>query len=121
MACGDADAALARAAHRVSIHTSTPFIEHAYIEPEAGYAVREGNRLIIYGCTQAAQMDRDSLAEIMALEVDSIRVMPSAVGGGFGSKLDITFQPFVALAAWRLNRPVAMLMRRWHGRRIGLA
>ena len=50
VASGDADAALARAAHRVSVHSSTPFIEHAYIEPEAGYAVREGNRLVIYGC-----------------------------------------------------------------------
>ena len=105
---GDADAALARATHRVTIHSSTPFIEHAYIEPEAGYAMREGNRLIICGCTQAAQMDRESLAEIMAIDVDAIRVMPSAVGGGFGSKLDISFQPFVALAAWRLNRPVAI-------------
>ena len=112
VARGDADAALARAAHRVTIHSSTPFIEHAYIEPEAGYAVREGNRLIIYGCTQAAQMDRDSLAEIMAMDVDAIRVMPSAVGGGFGSKLDISFQPFVALAAWRLNRPVAICYTR---------
>ncbi len=112
VARGDADAALARAAHRVTIHSSTPFIEHAYIEPEAGYAVREGDRLMIYGCTQAAQMDRDSLAEIMAMDVDAIRVMPSAVGGGFGSKLDISFQPFVALAAWRLNRPVAICYTR---------
>ena len=112
VARGDADAALARAAHRVSVHSSTPFIEHAYIEPEAGYAVREGNRLVIYGCTQAAQMDRDSLAEIMALEVDAIRVMPSACGGGFGSKLDISFQPFVALAAWVLHRPVAICYTR---------
>ncbi len=112
VARGDADAALARATHRVSVHSSTPFIEHAYIEPEAGYAVREGNRLVIYGCTQAAQMDRDSLAEIMALEVDAIRVMPSACGGGFGSKLDISFQPFVALAAWVLHRPVAICYTR---------
>ena len=112
VARGDADAALARAAHRVTVHSSTPFIEHAYIEPEAGHAVREGNRLMIFGSTQAAQMDRESLAEIMAIDVDAIRVMPSACGGGFGSKLDISFQPFVALAAWVLNRPVAICYTR---------
>jgi CO/xanthine dehydrogenase Mo-binding subunit len=28
---GDADQALAAAAHKVEIHTTTPFIEHAYI------------------------------------------------------------------------------------------
>ena len=38
-------------------------------------------------------MDRDSFAEIMALEVDTIRVMPSAVGGGFGSSLISRFNP----------------------------
>ena len=41
--CGDADSALAAAKHKVEIRTKTPFIEHAYIEPEAGYAVRDGN------------------------------------------------------------------------------
>ena len=112
VARGDADTALARAAHRVTVHSTTPFIEHAYIEPEAGYAVRQDNRLIIYGSTQAAQMDRDSIAEIMGMDVDSIRVMPSACGGGFGSKLDLSFQPFVALAAWKLDRPVAICYAR---------
>ena len=71
VARGDADKALARAAHRVTVHSTTPFIEHAYIEPEAGYAVRQDNRLIICGSTQAAQMDRDSIAEIMGMDVDS--------------------------------------------------
>ena len=95
----------ANARHKVSVRTSTPFIEHAYIELEAGYCVRKGDRLELFGCTQAAMMDRDSLAEIMGLSVNDIRIMPSAVGGGFGSKLDISFQPYIALAAWKLNRP----------------
>ena len=110
--CGDAEAALAAAAHRVQIHSSTPFIEHAYIEPEAGYAVREGERIVIHGCTQAAQMDRDSLGEIMAMSPDAIRVVPSACGGGFGSKLDVSFQPYVALAAWLLGRPARICYSR---------
>jgi aldehyde oxidoreductase len=95
----------ANASHTVSIKTSTPFIEHAYIELEAGYCVRRGDRLELFGCTQAAMMDRDSLAEIMGLSINDIRIMPSAVGGGFGSKLDLSFQPYIALAAWKLNKP----------------
>jgi aldehyde oxidoreductase len=109
---GDAEAALAAAAHRVEVHTSTPFIEHAYIEPEAGYAIRQGNRLLIYGCTQAAQMDRESLSEILAMQNDAIRVVPTGCGGGFGSKLDLSFQPYVALAAWKLNQPVRICYSR---------
>ncbi len=105
---GNTDDTLKRASHYVTVHTSTPFIEHAYIEPEAGYCIRNGDRLEVFGCTQAAQMDREGLAEIMDLPIDAIRVMPSACGGGFGSKLDISFQPFIALAAWRLNKPVGI-------------
>lgn len=106
--CGDTRAALERAKYSVTTHTSTPFIEHAYIEPEAGFCIRNEDRLEVYGCTQATQMDRDSLAEILDLPGDSIRVTPSACGGGFGSKLDISFQPFIALAAWILNKPAGI-------------
>ena len=109
---GNTDNALAEAEHSVSVSVSTPFIEHGYIEPEAGYCIRKGDRLEVYGCTQAAQMDRDGLADILGLEKEAIRVMPSACGGGFGSKLDISFQPYVALAAWHLNKPVAICYTR---------
>lgn len=109
---GNADKALASATHKVTVSTSTPFIEHGYIEPEAGYCIRKGDRLEVYGCTQAAHMDRDSLADILGLEKDAIRIMPSACGGGFGSKLDLSYQPYVAIAAWHLNRPVAICYTR---------
>lgn len=91
---------------------STGFVEHAYIEPEAGYAKRVGDRLEIYGCTQAPYMDREEVARILNLEQQDVRILPSAVGGGFGSKLDLSFQPFIALAAWVLNRPVRMAYTR---------
>ncbi|MDJ0615105.1 MAG: molybdopterin-dependent oxidoreductase [Rhizobiaceae bacterium] len=102
---GSVDTALAKSMHMVEVKTSTPFIEHAYIELEAGYCIPKNGRLELFGATQAAQMDRESLAEILNLGLDKIRVMPSACGGGFGSKLDLSFQPYVALAALKLNRP----------------
>ena len=97
--------ALQKAAHRVSLRTTTPFIEHAYIEPEAGHAIRVGDRIEVFGCTQAPHMDREGLADIMGLPHDAIRIRPSACGGGFGSKLDLSFQPFIALAAWVTGKP----------------
>lgn len=109
---GDADAGLSAATHTVSGRFSTPFIEHAYIEPEAGFARRVGDRIEIHGCTQAAYMDRDDMAAIMNLDPDAVRIVPSACGGGFGSKLDISWQPYVALAAWELNRPAAIVYSR---------
>ncbi|MFK7857195.1 MAG: molybdopterin-dependent oxidoreductase [Granulosicoccus sp.] len=109
---GDARQALSQCAHTATVHSSTPFIEHAYIEPEAGYAQRRGDRIEIYGCTQAAQMDREAIAQIMGLALEDVRVMPSACGGGFGSKLDLSFQPYVALAAWITCKPVSVCYTR---------
>ena len=41
-----------------------------------------------------------------------MRIVPTAVGGGFGSKLDLSVQPFIAVAAWHLKRPVKIVYSR---------
>ena len=102
----------ATATHTVSGTFSTPFIEHAYIEPEAGYARRVGDRIELFASTQAPHMDRDEIASTMGLEVAQVRIVPTACGGGFGSKLDVSIQPFVAIAAWHLNQPVGLVYTR---------
>jgi len=38
--------------------------------------------------------------------------MPSAIGGGFGGKLDLSVQPLLAVAAWKLGRPVRLVYDR---------
>lgn len=109
---GDVQSALDECAYVTTVQTTTPFIEHGYIEPEAGFAVRKGDRLEIHGCSQATQMDREEIARIMGLALEDVRVIPSACGGGFGSKIDISFQPYIALAAWVMNKPVRICYSR---------
>ena len=109
---GDAATAIKNAAHVVEVKSSTPFIEHAYIEPEAGYAKMDGDRLVVYAGTQAPHMDRDALGDILDLAITDIRIVPPACGGGFGSKLDISLQPYIALAALRLGKPVGLIYTR---------
>ena len=85
----------------------TPFVEHAYIEPEAGWARRiEGDRIEVSACTQTPYMDRDEVANVLGIAPERVRIRPSACGGGFGGKLDQSVQPLVALAAWVLGVPV---------------
>jgi aldehyde oxidoreductase len=112
VARGDATAALAEADVVVEGAFETGFVEHAYIEPEAGFARRVGDRIEIRACTQAPYMDRDSVAKILGIAPEQVRIIPTAVGGGFGAKLDLSIQPFIALAAWRLNRPIRMVYSR---------
>ena len=90
----------------------TGFVEHAYIEPEAGFARRVGDRIEVQACTQSPYMDRDEVAKVLGIAPEAVRIIPTAVGGGFGSKLDLSVQPFVAVAAWHLDRPVRMVYSR---------
>ncbi len=110
--CGDVEKALAEADFVVNGDYETGFVEHAYIEPEAGFARRVGDTIEIQACTQSPYMDRDDIAKILGIAPDKVRIIPTAVGGGFGSKLDLSVQPFVALAAWKLDRPVRMVYSR---------
>ena len=109
---GDVDRALGEADVVVEGEFETGFVEHAYIEPEAGFARRVGNTIEVQACTQSPYMDRADLAKVLGLAPDSVRIIPTAVGGGFGAKLDLSVQPFVAIAAWHLRRPVRMVYSR---------
>ena len=109
---GDARAALAGCAATAQGRFETAFVEHAYIEPEAGWARRVGERVELFVSTQTPVMNRDTTAEVLGLAPTQVRIVPSACGGGFGSKLDVSVQPLTALAAWLTGTPVACVYER---------
>ncbi|HSC62980.1 MAG TPA: molybdopterin cofactor-binding domain-containing protein [Caldimonas sp.] len=118
---GDVDAALAAAALRASASFETRHVEHAYLEPEAGYAEivdavdASGaplRRVRVFACTQTPYMDRDEIASVLQIAPEQVHIVPSAIGGGFGGKLDLSVQPLVAVAAWKLGRAVRLVYER---------
>ncbi|WP_336070364.1 molybdopterin-dependent oxidoreductase [Nitratireductor rhodophyticola] len=110
--CGDPESALSEAFVTVSGKVETSYVEHAYIEPEAGYAMMDGDMLVIKACTQAPYMDRDDTAKVLGLPPEKVRIVPLATGGGFGSKLDVSLQPLVGLVALKTGRPAAIVYTR---------
>ena len=112
VASGDVAAALKDAAHVVRGRFETSYVEHAYIEPEAGAAWLDGDVLVIRACTQAPVMDRDETAKVLGLPKDRVRIVPTAAGGGFGAKLDLSVQPLLGLAALATGRPCRMVWTR---------
>ncbi|MFV0384566.1 molybdopterin-dependent oxidoreductase [Paracoccus sp. (in: a-proteobacteria)] len=112
VACGDSERALRDADIVAEGRFSTGFVEHAYIEPEAGFARTSGDRVEIHACTQSPGMDLDSMEIILGMDRSRIRIVPTGVGGGFGSKLDISVQPYLALAAIKTGRPVRITYSR---------
>ena len=109
---GDAEAALAGSDHVIEASFRTAFVEHAAIEPEAGCAWMDGNVLVLQCCTQSPVMDRDAVCGVLGLPKDQVRVVPSATGGGFGGKLDLSVQPLIGLAALMTGQPCRMVYTR---------
>ncbi|MGB0900876.1 molybdopterin-dependent oxidoreductase [Halocynthiibacter sp.] len=109
---GNAQSALAQADVVAEGRFRTGFVEHAYIEPEAGFARRVGDRMEVHACTQAPVMDQEGVASVLGVPLDHVRIVPTATGGGFGAKLDMSVQPYLALAAMQTDRPVRMAYSR---------
>ncbi len=109
---GDVDRGLAEADLVVEGHFETPFIEHAYLEPEAGVAYWEGDVLTLRVPAQSPFELRTQMADAMALPEDQVRVIIAPTGGAFGGKLDSTVEPLLALAAYCTGRPVKMTLTR---------
>lgn len=109
---GDADAAMRDAEVIVERTYKTQFIDHAYLEPEAGLAwVDENGVLTIRVSTQVVEHFRN-IANALQLPQNKVHVMGAMVGGGFGGKEDITVELFIGLAAMKTHRPVKMLYTR---------
>ncbi|MCL4458781.1 MAG: molybdopterin-dependent oxidoreductase [Chloroflexi bacterium] len=92
---------------------STPFVEHAYLETEAGVAAptADGGVAIWIG-TQSPFSDRDQLADALGLTKDKVRVVQLPMGGAFGAKEEISIHFFLALGALRTGRAVKMVLTR---------
>ena len=110
--CGDARSALDDAAVVVEGRFRSGFVEHAYIEPEAGFAELKDGRIEVHACTQAPMMDLEGLERILGRDRKDIRVVPTGTGGGFGAKLDLSVQPYLALATLKTGKPVRLTYSR---------
>ncbi|MBU2547912.1 MAG: molybdopterin-dependent oxidoreductase [Proteobacteria bacterium] len=110
---GDPETGRARAAVVVRKTFRTPFVEHAYIEPESCLSyVDEDGRLTIVTASQAAHGYRDQIAAVCGLPPDRLRMRVTPAGGAFGGKGDLTVQHLCALATLATGRPVRLELTR---------
>jgi CO/xanthine dehydrogenase Mo-binding subunit len=109
---GDVETALARADVVVEQTYRCQFVDHAYLEPEAGVAWMEADGVLtIRVSTQVIEHFRD-VADVLGLPHNRVRVIGAYVGGGFGGKEDVTVEVFLGLLVWRTRRPVKMVWSR---------
>jgi len=109
---GDLEAGMAEADAIVENTFKMPFVEHAYLEPDGGVAwVDEQGVINIRVCTQVIEHFR-SIARALGVPQNRIRIRGTMVGGGFGSKEDITVEIFLAFLARETGRPVKLVYTR---------
>ncbi|MBE0635915.1 xanthine dehydrogenase family protein [Candidatus Bipolaricaulota bacterium] len=109
---GDLEAGMAQADVIVENTFKMPFVEHAYLEPDGGVAwVDEQGVINIRVCTQVIEHFR-SIARALNVPQNRIRIRGTMVGGGFGSKEDITVEIFLAFLARETGRPVKLVYTR---------
>lgn len=120
---GDIAAGFTQADVIVESEYRLPFQEHAYLQPEAGLAyLDEEGRVTVQAAGQWTHTDRAQIAHALGLPEEQVRVIYPAIGGAFGGREDMSVQIVLALAAWKLQRPVKIVWSRresiiGHGKR----
>ncbi len=110
---GDVDQAFTESEIIIEGSYSTPFIEHAFLEPESAIAYPDGDGGVVLQIgSQTIFDDRTQLSEILDLPEEKIRVIQTAQGGSFGGKEDLIIQQHLTLAALRTGRPVKITLTR---------
>jgi aldehyde oxidoreductase len=117
---GNAEAALAAAAHVVEARFTTPFTDHAFMETESAlaYPPDEDGTVLVRTGEQNVYDGQRYVADTLGLPRERVRVVSEYVGGGFGGKEDQTVQHVAALLAWLSKRPVKCTLGRAESTRV---
>jgi CO/xanthine dehydrogenase Mo-binding subunit len=110
---GDVNAGFAQADKVLEETYSTDMGQAVPLEPRAVVAAPDvAGKVTIWTTTQVPFGIRSSTVQALKLPMTKIRVIAPAVGGGFGSKCQIGFEPHVAALALKIGRPVKLVLER---------
>ena len=111
---GDAEAAFARAAHKIEARYRLAAEYHQPMELYGTTCVFEGEgRLTVYDKTQGSRNCRAHIAKVFGLKKKNVRVINEHVGGAFGSGLRPQANLFCAvMASMALKRSVRVVLTR---------
>jgi xanthine dehydrogenase large subunit len=115
MKLGDAEAALARAPHRVKGSVLIGGQDHFYLEGQVAYAIPgEAGDMLVHSSTQHPAEVQHTVAKVLALPDNAVTVEVRRMGGGFGGKESqpALIAAIAALAARKTGRPAKLRLDR---------
>lgn len=75
----------------------TGTVQHAHLENHVCFAQAEGERITVTSSTQIPQIVRRVVGQALGVGWGKIRIVKPYIGGGFGNKQDVLYEP---LCAW---------------------
>ncbi len=91
----------------------TPTVQHCHIEPPISFAYKENGRIVIVSSTQIPHIVRRVVGQALGLPWGRIRVIKPYIGGGFGNKQDVLYEPLNAYLTTLVGgHPVALALSR---------
>ncbi len=113
---GDLDAAFRDAPVVIERNYVQQRLIPSAMEPRAVVCAPNGDEFTLWSATQIPHVLRVMLAVVTGIPEQNLRVIAPDVGGGFGSKLQVTAEEVIALlVARRLRRPVKWTESRSEG------
>lgn len=110
---GDFEGAFAEAPVKLDETYTTPAESHAMMEPHATVAAWEGEKLTLWTSNQMIAWAKGSVAKILGIKPEQVRVDSPYIGGGFGGKLFVRSDAVLAaLGAKAAGRPVKVALTR---------
>jgi len=109
---GDIEEGFKRSDIIVENYYKTHFVSHMFIEPECGIGNYENGVLTVWCSSQNVHFDQGEVARVLNMPKSKVRIIQAETGGGFGGKLDISTQCYVALLSYYTKRPVKIVYSR---------
>ena len=78
-------------------HIDTQAVQHCHIENPVSYAWMEGDRIVVVSSTQIPHIVRRVIGQALGIGWGNIQVIKPYIGGGFGNKQEVLYEP---LNAW---------------------
>ena len=87
----------------------TPIVQHCHIENPISCAYMENGRIIVVTSTQIPHIVRRVIGQALGIPWGKIRVIKPYIGGGFGNKQDVLYEPLNAFLTTQVGgRPVKL-------------
>ena len=93
---------------------NTPRISHCHIELPVSWAYQEPNgKITVTSSTQIPHIVRRVISQALGIPVGKVRVIKPYIGGGFGNKQDVLYEPLNAYLSLAVGgRPVRLEISR---------